>query len=120
MTTSEFNVLFDQARRTHGAEYSAARDRLVAAVQETPSLRESLRDLVLAPLWEQRLTVEILLGWVDRRPLFEKCSDFLTKDLPGMVPMTGYIPVIRGQAIAGLGPRSPRAFSNCFGRHPSR
>ena len=104
VTASEFNVLFDQACRTHGAGYSAARDRLVAAVQEAPSLRESLRDLVAAPLWEQRLTVEILLGWVDHRPLFEKCSDFLTKDLPGMVPMTGYIPVIRGQAIAGLGP----------------
>lgn len=92
-------TLVTTAVQARNAEYAQARDHLLAL---PPSSWEPELKRLAGANWEARLTAEVLQGWATERPLFEKCDKFLRGDLPGLRPMTGYTPPIRGQAIANL------------------
>jgi hypothetical protein len=105
MTPRDLLPSISTAVSSRGPEYVKARDDLIALPQ---SVLAPQLEALSSGSWEEKLTSDILRGWLHERAVYLECMGFLRKDLPGLRPMTGYTPPIRGQAISQLQDVAPR------------
>ena len=104
MDSVAFEQEFRRAMAGYGGEYVQARDKILRMSAEDPVAAAALlRPHTSSPAWEERLTAAILAGWISHPKEFRTATEYLKRDLPGPRPVTGYIPAVRGQAIASIG-----------------
>jgi hypothetical protein len=110
MSSETFESLFRRALVSDGMTYIETRD----ALRELPGEQRAaasprLAQAAASASWREQLTASAIHGWWAHRELYELCAEYQTKPLPGIRPLSGFTPPVRGQAIASLGPQvAPR------------
>lgn len=82
MSEREILRLFHVVEHDRGRRYVQARDRLV---EQGERIRPFLEGHLHDPDWMRVQAADVLLGWIDHREEYQRCSDYLTRrlEVPG-------------------------------------
>lgn len=105
MPDATYETLIAAATSGRGDAYLSAREALLAL--EPQEKNAAAADLTTrskeATEWNERLTAEIIAGWIDNGVAYEQCAAFASGVLPGPRPLAGFTAKHRIEAILALG-----------------
>jgi hypothetical protein len=89
MTAQTLETDFHNAEDQTGDGYRLARESFI---QRGPAALAFLQSRQSSTNWKTSLSADILVGWIQHRELFEKCTEAIRGNLTGTVPITGSFP----------------------------
>lgn len=104
MSNGDFTQLFQTCVTREGTEYVQARDAILAI---GAAVRPQLEAKLDAADWQEQLAAQIIIGWLDNRPLYDQVKR-LVQGLPAPyslnVPIAGtYTPSDRARGLREVG-----------------
>src|SRR5512145_531975 len=104
MANGDFTQQFQICVERDGSEYVAARDAILA---DGAGVRPQLVPKLDSADWREQLAAQILIGWIDQRPLFERVETIVSGRPTGprvVMPITGMAPAVqRARTLARQG-----------------